>query len=73
MCLAIPAKVLEVHDDKALVDFGGVRREVMLSLVDKEKVKPSDYLIVHVGFAISIMDKKQGEETLKIWRDILSK
>ncbi|RLG54885.1 MAG: HypC/HybG/HupF family hydrogenase formation chaperone [Thermoproteota archaeon] len=70
MCLAIPAKVLEVSGDKARVDFGdGVLREVNVSLVD---VQPGQYVIVHAGFAIQVLDEKEAEETLRIWQEILS-
>ncbi|MFQ6076114.1 MAG: HypC/HybG/HupF family hydrogenase formation chaperone [Candidatus Bathyarchaeia archaeon] len=70
MCLAIPAKVVEVAGDKAVADFGGIRREVMLALVDDVKV--GDYVIVHTGYAIQVMDEREGEETLKLWKEILS-
>jgi len=69
MCLAIPGKVLRVNGEKALVDFGGVRREVIVSLL--EDVKPSDYVIVHTGYAIGMMDRKEAQETLRTWREVL--
>jgi len=69
MCLAIPGKVLKITGEKALVDFGGVRREVIISLV--ENVKPSDYVIVHTGYAIGVMDEKEAQETLRTWREVL--
>lgn len=70
MCLAIPAKVLEVEGEHAIVDFGGgVVRKVNISLVD---VKVGEYVIVHAGFAIQVMDKKNAEESLKIWEEILN-
>ncbi|MEM3525931.1 MAG: HypC/HybG/HupF family hydrogenase formation chaperone [Candidatus Jordarchaeaceae archaeon] len=67
MCLAIPAKVLEIHGEKAIVDFGGVRREAWITLVDNVKV--GDYLIIHTGYAIQILDKKEAEETLKLFKE----
>lgn len=70
MCLAIPARVVEVAGDRAIADFGGVRREVMLALIDDVKV--GDYVIVHTGYAIQVMDEREGEETLRLWREILS-
>lgn len=72
MCLAVPAKIIEIRGEKALVDFGGVKREIIISLIDREKVKLGDYVIVHTGYAISIMDQKEAEETLKLWKEILS-
>ncbi|MEM0217421.1 MAG: HypC/HybG/HupF family hydrogenase formation chaperone [Candidatus Nezhaarchaeales archaeon] len=69
MCLAVPGKVVEVRGDRALVDFGGVRREVMLSLLEKE-VRPGDYVLVHTGYAIQVLDQEEAEETLRLWREI---
>ncbi len=70
MCLAIPARVLEVSGDKAKVDFGdGILREVNVSLVD---VQPGQYVIVHAGFAIQVLDEKEAEEILRIWEEMLS-
>ncbi len=68
MCLAIPAKVLEIHGDDAKVDFGGVFRTVNISLVD---VKVGEYVIVHAGFAIEMMDEEQAKESLEIWAALL--
>jgi hydrogenase assembly chaperone HypC/HupF len=57
MCLAIPAKVTEVNGDLAKVDFGGgVVREVNISLVD---VNVGDYVLVHAGYAIQVIDKEE--------------
>ncbi|MFB0560450.1 MAG: HypC/HybG/HupF family hydrogenase formation chaperone [Candidatus Lokiarchaeia archaeon] len=67
MCLAIPAKVLEVQGEKAVVDFGGVKREAWITLVDNVKV--GDYLIIHTGYAIQRLDKKDAEETLKLFKE----
>ena len=70
MCLAIPAKVLEKTGNNAKVDFGdGTKRDVNISLVD---VRLGDYVIVHAGFAIQVLDKKDAEESLKLWAEILS-
>ena len=69
MCLAIPAKVLAVNDDKARVDFGNdVLREVNVSLVD---VKVGDYVLVHAGYAIQTLDREEALETLRTWNEIL--
>ena len=60
MCLAIPARVIELLPDaQAMVDLGGVRRSVSLELV--EGVAPGDYVIVHVGYAISRLDVADAE------------
>ena len=69
MCLAIPAKILEINDYVAKVDFGqGVAREVNIMLVD---AKVGDYVLVHAGYAIEKLDQKAAEESLKTWRQIL--
>ncbi|MBI5253454.1 MAG: HypC/HybG/HupF family hydrogenase formation chaperone [Euryarchaeota archaeon] len=69
MCLAIPAQVLEIKGYEAVLDFGGVKRKANVSLL--EDVKIGDYVIVHVGFAIQKLDKKEAEESLKYWKEIL--
>jgi len=71
MCLAIPAKVVEIKNDIAKVDFGaGTIREVNVSLVD---AKVGEYVIVHAGYAIEVLDQKAAEETLALWNEILNK
>lgn len=70
MCLAIPAKVLQIEGSNAHVDFGdGTRREVNISLVD---VQIGSYVIVHAGFAIEVLDQTEAQETLDLWRELLS-
>jgi len=69
MCLAIPARVVRVDGDKAQVDFGeGVLREVNVTLVN---AKVGDYVLVHAGYAIQLMDEKDALETLSLWNEIL--
>lgn len=71
MCLAIPAKVMSKNGTVAKVDFGeGTTRDVDVSLVD---VQIGQYVIVHAGFAIEVMDEEEAEETLQLWRELLSK
>ncbi len=70
MCLAIPAKVLSISGTNAKVDFGGnTIREVDVSLVN---AKVGDYILVHAGYAIQVLNKEDAEETLKLWREILA-
>jgi hydrogenase expression/formation protein HypC len=69
MCLAIPAKVVTIDEDKARVDFGGgVLREVNVTLVS---VKVGDYVLVHAGYAIQVLDEQEALETLRLWNEIL--
>jgi hydrogenase expression/formation protein HypC len=69
MCLAIPAKVVSVKEDKARVDFGeGVLREVNVTLVN---AKVGDYVLVHAGYAIQVLDEKEAQETIRLWNEIL--
>ena len=70
MCLAVPAKVVEIAGDSAKVDFGsGVLREVNIALL--EKVEKGNYVLVHAGYAIQLLDEKEAEETLRLWRELL--
>jgi hydrogenase expression/formation protein HypC len=69
MCLAIPAKVVTIEQDRAQVDFGGgVTREVNVALVS---VKKGDYVLVHAGYAIQVLDEEEALETLRLWNAIL--
>jgi hydrogenase expression/formation protein HypC len=69
VCLAIPAKVLEVNGNIAKVDFGqGVAREVNVMLVDAEV---GEYVLVHAGYAIEKLDQKAAQESLETWRQVL--
>ena len=72
MCLAIPGKIIEVIKDKdhGIVDYGdGTKREVNITLVD---VKKGDYVLVHAGFAIEVLNEKEAKETLDLFREMLS-
>jgi hydrogenase expression/formation protein HypC len=73
MCLGIPGRVVELKDDEGLrtgvVDFGGVRRDVCLAYVADE-VGLGDYVIVHVGFAISKVDEDEARRTFEALREM---
>lgn len=69
MCLAVPARIIEINGDLAKVDFGGgVIREANISLVD---AKVGDYVLVHAGYAIQVLEKEEAEEILMLWKEIL--
>ncbi|AWI80290.1 hydrogenase assembly protein HupF [Parazoarcus communis] len=68
MCLAIPARVVELLDgDNARIDLGGVKKEISLALV--EDVAVGDYVIVHVGYALSRLDAEEAERTLALFAE----
>lgn len=69
MCLAIPAEVIEIgDDDTAWADFGGVRREISLALLDGVSV--GDYVIVHVGYALNRVDPEEAQATLALFEEL---
>lgn len=69
MCLAIPALVVELREgDNALVELGGVRKEISLALVDGVVV--GDYVIVHVGYALNRLDPDEAARTLKLFGEL---
>ncbi len=70
MCLAVPMKLVEIGDDTGIAELGGIKREVNLGLL--EGINIGDYIIVHAGFAIQKLDKKEAEETLDMLRELAS-
>jgi hydrogenase expression/formation protein HypC len=68
MCLAIPALIKTINGEQAEVDIEGVTRDVSLQLTPEAKV--GDYVLLHTGYAISVIDAAEAEETLGILREI---
>lgn len=72
MCLGVPGRVVEVHDDRgtqmATVDFGGVTRDICLAYVPEAQV--DDWTIVHAGFAITLLDEAAARETLALMAEM---
>lgn len=69
MCLAIPARVVEVIDaERGLIEVDGVRKEISLALV--EDIAVGDYVIVHVGFALQKLDAVEAERTLALFAEM---
>lgn len=72
MCLGIPGKVTDIYENDGLkmgkVDFGGISREICLDYL--EDVELNNYVIVHVGFAISVLDEEEALSTLDLLRQI---
>ena len=70
MCLAIPALIKFIDGVEAEAEIGGISRRISLQLTPEARV--GDYAIVHTGYAISIMDQEEAEETLKILGEMAS-
>jgi len=69
MCLAIPMKVIELlPPDRAIVESDGISMEISIKLVDEVNV--GDYVIVHTGFALEVLDLTEAEKTLEIFNEI---
>jgi len=72
MCLAVPGKIIDIYENAGLlmgkVDFGGVIRETCLAYVPEAKV--GDYTIIHVGFALNLLDEAEALETIKLFDEI---
>ena len=73
MCLAIPGKIVEIFDEEnqlAKVEVGGVRRNVNIGMLDRGETKVGDYVLIHVGFAMSKIDEKEAEATLRVLQEM---
>lgn len=70
MCLGVPGRVISVDGEVALVDFFGVRRQTRLEVID-EPVKPGDYVLNHVGFAIRRIPDEDIRQTLALYETLL--
>lgn len=68
MCLAIPMRLREHHGLSGTLEIGGVRKEVMLTLTPEAKV--GDWLVVHAGYALEIMDEQEAERTLSLLQEL---
>lgn len=68
MCLAVPGRVMAVEGKLAKVDFGGITREVRVDLVPEVRV--GEYVLVHAGFAIQVLDESAAEETIRAWEEV---
>lgn len=66
MCLALPARVIDVDaSGHGHVDLGGVRKHISFALLDE--VQPGDYVIVHVGYALTLLDPEEAQQTLALF------
>jgi hydrogenase expression/formation protein HypC len=67
MCLGIPGEVVELYTDRAdlaMVDVSGVRRAINIGLLEDEKIQPGDWVLIHVGFALSKIDEEEAAAAL---------
>jgi hydrogenase expression/formation protein HypC len=73
MCLAIPGKIVEIVDEEnsiAKVEVGGVKRNINIGMLGKDEAGVGDYVLIHVGFAMSKVDEAQAQDTLRVLREI---
>ncbi len=71
MCLAIPGKIVEIVDVEnqiAKVEVGGVKRNINTGMLDETRI--GDYVLIHVGFAMSKIDEKEAAETLRVLQEL---
>jgi len=68
VCLAIPALIKEINGTQAVADIEGITREISLELTPEAKV--GDYILLHTGYAISIIDAEEAAETLKLLKEL---
>ena len=68
MCLAVPVKVVSIEGNEAEVEIGGVRRRVSIVLTPEAKV--GDYVLLHTGYAINVVNETEAQETLKILEEM---
>jgi len=67
MCVAVPAKIITISDNTALIDSAGVSKKIDISLVPE--VNEGDYVIVHAGFAIQIVDAEEAQKILELFEN----
>ena len=70
MCLAVPVQVVSIDGNEAEVEIGGVKRRVSIILTPETKV--GDYVLLHTGYAINVIDEAEAQETLKILEEMAS-
>lgn len=73
MCLAIPGKIVEIVDAGnhiAKVEVGGVRRNINIGMLPENETRIGDYVLIHVGFAMSKIDEHEAEETLRVLKEL---
>ncbi|QXJ35514.1 HypC/HybG/HupF family hydrogenase formation chaperone [Saccharolobus shibatae] len=69
MCVAYPGRIVEIHGEFARVDFGAgtIRDNILISLVN---AKVGDYILVHAGYAIQVVDEEEAKKTIEMWEEM---
>jgi hydrogenase expression/formation protein HypC len=68
MCLAIPGKILEINENSALVDFDGIKQNVIIALIQNPEI--GKYVIVHAGYAIEMMNEEEAKIAIEQWKEL---
>ena len=68
MCLAIPGKIISLDGPKAVVDFDGIKQNIIVALIQDPEV--GKYVIVHAGYAIEMMNEEEASESIELWKEI---
>jgi hydrogenase expression/formation protein HypC len=69
MCLAVPGRIMEIHDNKAVADIMGVFTEISIQFV-KGEIHIDDYVLVHAGCAMQKLDRLEAEENLELFEEL---
>lgn len=70
MCLALPAQITKILDDaRAIINLGGITKEISIALLDE--VAEGDYVIIHVGYALTRLDEQEAQKTLSLFAQML--
>jgi len=68
MCLAIPGKILEINENSALVDFDGIKQNIIIALIQNPEI--GKYVIVHAGYAIEQINEQEAMDAINQWKEI---
>ncbi len=68
MCLAIPGKILEINENSALIDFDGIKQNVIIALIQNPEV--GKYVIIHAGYAIEQINEQEALEAIDQWKEM---
>ena len=68
MCLAVPTRIVSIEGQEAEAEIGGVRRRVSVALTPEARA--GDYVLIHAGFAISVLDEQEARESLELFKEL---